>query len=138
MVKNNICLFSYGIIKLWERICFLSFFLRACYRSPKVIDLENTLFSKSSHRCLQICTFCFPQMSTKTYLCWELRNFENFEKFPTKCRRYSPFVCRRTASRHYSPFRALYQKKLLRATIYNKSSQNKLDWSLFMEGMTRC
>ncbi len=26
-------------------------------------------------------------------------------KFPTKCQRYSPFVCRRTASRRYSPFR---------------------------------
>ena len=70
-----------------------------CYRSLKVIDLENTLFSKSSHRYLQICTFRF------CCFCWELRNFENLEKFPTKCRRYSPFACRRTASRRYSPFR---------------------------------
>ncbi len=61
------------VIKPWESI-YLPFFLRACYRSLKVIDLENTLFSKSSHRCLQICTFCFPQISTKMCLCWELRN----------------------------------------------------------------
>jgi hypothetical protein len=105
--RERICLemifvkFSYDVIKLRERIC-LPFVLRACNRSLKVIDLENTLFSKSSHRCLQICTFCFPQMSTKMCLCWELRNFE---KFPTKCRRYSPFACRHTASRRHSPFR---------------------------------
>ncbi len=125
LVTNDICLFSYSVIKPWERIC-LPFFLRACSRSLKVIDLENTLFSKSSHRCLQICTwstFCFPQISTKTCLCWELRNFENFEKFPTKCRRYSPFECRPTASRRYSPFRPFCFTN--QVTHNSTSSQNK-------------
>jgi len=71
-----------------------TFILRACYRSLKVIDLENTLFSKSSHRCLQICTFCFPQISTKMCFVFVLgtKNSSghvqtNFflEKFPTFC-----------------------------------------------------
>ncbi len=55
----------------------------ACNRSLKVIDLENTLFSKSSHRYLQKCVLC---------LCWELktpldmfRPIFFFEKFPTFC-----------------------------------------------------
>ena len=33
------------------------------------------------------------------------KNFKPWERFPTKCRRYSPFACRRTASRRYSPLR---------------------------------
>ncbi len=49
-----------------------------------------------SHRYLQKCVL---------FLCWELRTSKNSEMFPTKCRRYSPFVCRRTASRRYSPLR---------------------------------
>ncbi len=119
---------------MWQRgknlVCAaILFFFRAfnCYRSLKVIDLENTLFSKSSHRCLQICTFCLPPISTKICFVFVLGTKNSsghvqtnflFGKVPNFLEEFSIFwkssqllvstlfppPCRRTAWRRYSPF----------------------------------
>jgi hypothetical protein len=77
--------------------------------SPKICQSSQRIsYLKNLHRPLKSSPNGknSPHLVTLHAMCFVfVLGTKKSTKFPTKCRRYSPFVCRRTASRRYSPFR---------------------------------